>query len=429
MKMLERDIKLKILREIDASLDDQLAFTAELVKFPTVRGAEHTAQDFIASEMRERGYAVDQWRMKIEDIDHLPGFSPVAASYDHAYNVVGTHRPRSVNGRSLILNGHMDVVPVGPLDMWRSPPFEPRIDAGWMYGRGAGDMKAGIAADLYAIVALKRLGYQPAAPVYQQSVVEEECTGNGALACIARGYRADAAIIPEPMWNQLIRAQIGVLWFTVKVLGKPVHVREAGRGANAIEASFGLMQALHALQERWNDACKQDPHLGHVHHPLNLNVGTIAGGDWTSSVPAWCTFTVRIGVPLDKNLSEARQEIEACIHDAAKQNAFLAKRPPQVSYHGLAADGYVLQGSAEAEAILKAAHRESFSGEELKELISTGTTDARILGVYNNIPALVYGPYADDIHGFDERVEIDSIRRITQSIALFVAQWCGLEQV
>jgi acetylornithine deacetylase len=427
--MPDQETTLKIMRSVDAAFDEQVAFTSELVKFPSVRGAEQTAQDFIAAELRARGLAVDRWRIDPAEISTLPGFSPVTVSYENAINIVGAYRPASVTGKSLILNGHMDVVPVGPLDMWSSPPFEPRQDAGWLYGRGAGDMKAGIAANLFALDALERFGYAPAAEVYVQSVIEEECTGNGALACIARGYRADAALIPEPMWNQLVRAQVGVIWFQVHVRGKPVHVREAGRGANAIEASYSLMQALHALQERWNQACRADPHLGHVHHPLNLNVGKIVGGDWPSSVPAWCTFDVRIGVPLDKDLADARGEIEACIAEAARAHPFLAKYAPKVSYHGLQAEGYVLQRAPEAEAVLADAHKQSFSGAQLQELMSTATTDARILGVYHNIPALVYGPTAEDIHGFDERVDLDSVRKITQSIALFIADWCGLVHI
>ena len=95
-------------------------------------------------------------------------------------SVIGTHEPRQARGRSLILNGHMDVVPEGPLDMWTSPPYEPRREGDWLYGRGAGDMKAGLAANLFAMDALRRIGLQPAARVHLQSVVEEECTGNGA---------------------------------------------------------------------------------------------------------------------------------------------------------------------------------------------------------------------------------------------------------
>ncbi len=425
--MLDSNLATKIRHAVDVQFDEQIAFTGELVKFPSVRGAEQTAQDFVAKSLRERGHAVDMWAMHVDELNHLPGFSPVTVTYDNALNVVGSHRPKNKQGHSLILNGHIDVVPVGPLNMWTSPPFVPRLENGWLYGRGSGDMKAGIAANIYAIEALKRCGYAPAADLQIQSVIEEECTGNGALACLQRGYRADAALIPEPWNNQLGRAQIGVLWIQVHVLGKPVHVREAGRGANAIESAYGLMQALHALEEKWNDSCHDDEHYRDVHHPLNFNVGKIAGGDWASSVPSWCTFDARIGVPPAKALDAARKEIEACITDAASGHQFLAKYPPKVTYPGLAATGFVLKNAAEAEEIIMRAHRAAFDGAGLQEISSTATTDARIFDVYGKIPALVYGPLAEDIHGFDERVELDSVRRVTQAIALFVAEWCGVE--
>lgn len=425
--MLDRDLTSKIRDAVDQQFDEQIAFTCDLVKFPSVRGAEQTAQDFMAKSLREKGYAVDMWSMHVDELKHLPGFSPVTVSYENAFNVVGSHRPKNKQGHSLILNGHIDVVPVGPLNMWTTPPFFPRVENGWLYGRGSGDMKAGIAANIFAIEALKRCGYVPAGEVHIQSVIEEECTGNGALACLQRGYRADAALIPEPWNNQLGRAQVGVLWIQVHVLGKPVHVREAGRGANAIESAYGLIQALHALEEKWNTSCQDDEHYRHVHHPLNFNVGKIAGGDWASSVPSWCTFDARIGVPPSKDLDEARKEIETCIAAAAREHQFLSKYPPKVTYPGLAATGFVLKGAEEAEGILKRAHRFAFDGAELQESISTATTDARIFDIYGKIPALVYGSLAEDIHGFDERVELDSVRRVTQVIALFVAEWCGLE--
>src|SRR5260221_5135926 len=106
-----------------------------------------------------------------------------------------------------------------------------------MYGRGAGDMKAGIILNLFALRALRVLGWQPAADVYQQSVVEEECTGNGALACLQRGYRADAALIPEPSSGVMTLAQFGVMWFQVKVARHPLHVYKADAGSNPTESA------------------------------------------------------------------------------------------------------------------------------------------------------------------------------------------------
>jgi acetylornithine deacetylase len=166
----------------------------------------------------------------------MPGFSPVAISYGDAYNVVATHTPRRQTGRSLILNGHIDVVPTGPEEKWSRDPYDPAIIDGWMYGRGSGDMKAGLSACLFALKALRGLGLQPAAPVHLQSVVEEECTGNGALACLQRGYRAEAALIPEPLEPKILRAQVGPIWFKVEVNGNPQHASGAfSLGSNAIE--------------------------------------------------------------------------------------------------------------------------------------------------------------------------------------------------
>lgn len=423
--MNDTSVTHRILDEVDRKFDEQIDFTSELVRFPSTRGAEHTVQDYLADDLTRRGYAVDRWQVRIEDIQHMPGFSPVSVSYENAFNVVGTHRPSTRSGRSLILNGHVDVVPTGPLDMWTRPPFEPSVKDGWLYGRGAGDMKAGIGEMIYALDAIRRLGFEPAADVHVQTVVEEECTGNGALACVQRGYRADAALIPEPQADTMIRAQVGVMWFQVRLRGYPVHVREAGNGANSIEAAFGLMQALHRLEDRWNDDAHKHPAFHDVEHPINLNVGKIAGGDWASSVPAWCTFDVRVGVYPGQDLAQARGEIEACIRDAARENPFLAKSPPEVVYNGFQAEGYVLEGAEEAEEHLQKAHRAAY-GSELKAEPCTGTTDARSFGLYAGIPALVYGPNADRIHGFDERVELESVRRNTQAVALFIADWCGL---
>ena len=183
--------------------------------------------------LEERGYAMDRWAIDVDAIQDHPGFSPVKVDYTNALNVVASHRPRNRQGRSLILNGHIDVVPTGPLEMWTHPPFEPRIEADWLYGRGGGDMKAGLCANIFAMDALRDLGLQPSAEVYIQSVTEEECTGNGALSALVRGYQADAAIIPEPEDEMLVRANVGVIWFRGHVRGRPFHVREAARGANA----------------------------------------------------------------------------------------------------------------------------------------------------------------------------------------------------
>jgi len=425
-------LKTEIMHAVDRVFDAEVDFLAELTAHPSTRGNEQSAQDLMATELASRGYAVDRWQIKLDDISAMPGFSPVIGGYDNAVNVVASHHSRDQNGRSLILNGHIDVVPEGPLDMWDTPPFQPRIDERWMYGRGSGDMKAGLAANLFALDALKVTGFAPAGDVFFQSVVEEECTGNGALACLQRGYKADAALIPEPFDENLSIAQIGVIWFQVHLKGIPVHVERAGSGANAIEAAIPLIAALHGLEDRWNAEDRKPPAYRHVHHPLNLNVGKISGGDWVSSVPSWCCFDVRMGIYPGIDLEHACAEIEDCLQNAAAQNSFLRNNHPKVVYHGFQAEGYTLADhnnpmAGLAISALETAHHR-VTGRDLVKMPITATTDARFFGLYADIPALVYGPTAEAIHGFNERVNLDSLRATTQSIALFIADWCGLEK-
>jgi acetylornithine deacetylase len=286
-------------------------------------------------------------------------------------------------------------------------------------------MKAGLVAALAAFDAVDRLGYRPAAEVYLQSVIEEECTGNGALACLQRGYRAEAAIIPEPAQNGYDVAQLGVMWFQVKVRGRPTHVGHAGRGVNAIESCFPIVAALHQLEDKWNG----DRHeLWAEHpHPINFVVSRIEGGDWTSSVPAWCTFDMRISFYPGQSLESVRNAVEATVREAARNDAFLANNPPEVVYHGFQAEPYVVQNAEAVHAVLAKSHEASF-GEPLVGRPITATTDARFFGLYAGIPALVYGPVSEDYHGFDERVSLDSLLKVTRTIALFIADWCGLEK-
>ena len=431
--MISRSRIQAIKRAVETRFEEQVEFLRVLTSHASTRGQEQSAQQFMAKALSERQLKTDVWNIEVKDIEHLPGFSPVIGQYDDAINVVGIHRSREKLGRSLILNGHIDVVPTGPLNMWKQPPFEPYCEDGWMAGRGVGDMKAGLVANLFALDALSSLGYQPAADVYFQSVVEEECTGNGALACLQRGYRADAALIPEPFNEQLMSAQIGVIWFQVHLKGVPVHVLEAASGSNAIEAAIPLIAALRDLEKEWNEDHDRHPLYAHVEHPLNLNIGRIEGGDWGSSVPAWCCFDARLAIYPGQDIGVAQAKIEACIKSAAAADSFLKQNPPEIIYHGFLAEGYALAEHKKPEAdlavsCLERAHQ-AVTGDDLQQLAVTATTDARFFGLYADIPALVYGPTAENIHGFNERVSLDSMRNITQSIALFVADWCGLESI
>ncbi len=418
-----------IVAAVAENFDAETSFLADFVRIPSQRFEEGPAQDFIAAALRARGYEVDDWKIELDDLKDLKGFGPIEGDFSRARTVVGSHRPDVVKGRSLILQGHLDVVPVGPLEMWETPPYEPAIKDGWMNGRGAGDMKAGTVCALFALDALRSAGFEPAAPVFFQSVIEEESTGLGALSTLQRGYRADAALLPEPTGHRFSNAQVGVLWFKLKVRGKPVHVSVAGEGSNAIMASFEVLKKLSALQEEWNARKGDDPVWKDVPHPLNFNAGKIQGGDWASSVPAWCDVDCRIGVLPGFDLDKCKQEIVDCVAAAARENPFLANNPPEVVWNGFQAEGWVLENGEELHEVLSTAYSDVFEGEMMELRSSTALTDTRFYELYYDIPAVCFGPKALNVHGFDEKVELASMQKVTETIALFIARWCGLNKI
>jgi acetylornithine deacetylase len=413
---------------VEAGFTEQLEFTRMLVRFPSLRGEEHTCQDFIFREMKRRGLAMDRFDMDPEALAHHPGAGAWTAEHSRAPIVVGIHRPKAESGRSLILQGHVDVVPEGPHAMWTHPPFEPAIVGDWLYGRGGADMKAGCAANFAVLDALRRIGLQPAATLYLQSVVEEESTGNGALMTHLRGYRADAVLIPEPEDEKLVRANVGVLWFEIAVSGEPAHVREMGSGANAIDAAYRVIGDLRRLETAMNAEKAGREHFENEAHPINLNIGKIQGGDWGSSVPCWAKVQCRIAIYPGVSAQDAARRIEDHVRTFARSDRYLANNPPKITFNGFMAEGYVLEPGSEAEAVLARAHM-SATGRPLESFMTAGYIDTRVHALYDKVPALCYGPISQNIHAFDERVSIESLKRITTAMALFMAEWCGVEQV
>lgn len=420
---LDPTVAARIVAAVDAGFDRQLRFTADLVAQPSVRAEEQSAQDLLYTAMGERGLSMDRWQIDPAQIDSHEGGSPIAICYDDVTNVVGTYTPATNTGRSLILNGHVDVVPTGPEDHWARSPWDAQIVDGWMYGRGSGDMKAGLVANLFAFDAIRAAGFAPTAPIYLQSVVEEECTGNGSLSALLRGYIADAVIIPEPEENMLVRANVGVIWFQVRVEGRPGHPREMDTGVNAIDEVTILMSNLRVLQDEWNAQQGAHPYFEGVHNPINFNFGQIHGGDWPSSVPSWCEVQVRAAFYPGTSADNAWAQLQQCLQRSESSR-------PGVTYlvqrTGFFAEGYVLDEGSAAEATLAAAHACAF-GSELETFVTPGYLDGRVFSLYGGIPTLVYGPTSKNIHAFDERVHVESVRQVTTAIALFIAEWCGVE--
>lgn len=414
----------EILGAVDAAFDEQIAFTRELTAQPSVMGEEAGAQDLMAGLMTDAGLAVDRWSLAETDFSDLPGAGVALVDYADSWNVVGT-QSGSGGGRSLILNGHVDVVPTGPAEHWTSPPFDPRVEDGWLYGRGSGDMKSGLVAAVYGWRALRAAGLAPKGDLIIQSVVEEECSGNGTVSCLARGYTADAAVFTEPTHGTTVTSHVGLLWFQIKVAGDPQHASLAGKTVNAIDKGYDLYRALQSLEARWNKDKDAWPGFEPHEHPVNILLGKIAGGDWPSSVPAWCTLDLRVGGLPGVDASTIRDDVEACIAEAASSDPYLRDHPPQVVWHGHFGAGYALNGGDDLLKSIAVAHDATFGGKSWR-IAAAGSSDARVTAAHG-IPSVLYGATVKNIHGYDEAVEIESLRSLTASVALLIADWCGVE--
>ena len=255
-----------------------------------------------------------------------------------------------------------------------------------------------------------------------QSVVEEECGGNGALQCVIAGLRPDAAVIPEPYPGLIPTSQVGVLWFHVDIAGAPAHVADAQDGFNAIEASFSIVSELHALEEELNES--PPPPFDALEHPINFNVGVISGGDWPSTVAAECTLSCRIAQFPGRPVAELKRRVEEAVARAATDSVYLAEHRPIVRYDGFACDGSRLADDEPVVRTLSAAW-EAVAGAPASTGPTTATTDVRAL-IAAGIPAACIGPHAERIHGVDERVFLPSVVQTAQVLALLVRDWCGL---
>jgi len=411
-----------LLETIENQSERQIAWLSKLISFASTRGCERPCQEWLSSEFAGRGWAVDAFTIDEVGLDDMPGAGVVVdADYCNALQVVADLGPGS--GRSLILQGHVDVVPPGAPELWRHPPFEPQISDGFIHGRGAADMKVGVAEIIFALDALRMLGYRPAGQVYVETVTEEECTGNGALATLKRGYRADACFIPEPLGHRLLRAELGSVWFRARILGRPGHVLAANQADNAIMASRDYVDDLLDLTAEINEQARSHAWFGHIEDPVKFNLGRIRGGDWLGSVPSWCEIECRLSVLPGHANRDVRAWIAERIAATAER---LGHSPPQVSFIGFQAEGHVFEPGTDAEAVLSRCHK-LVLGTDMESFSMTATSDTRNYDLYYGIPTLCYGGIGEALHAPGEKADLASMKKTTAVIALFVAQWCGLK--
>ncbi len=418
---LERDV-LKCCDDLFPSVID---FTKEMVREYSVLGEEKGTLDVVERELSKLSLPTTRVPMKREELASNPLYAPVEWDHEDKYNLVSRLNPDG-EGKSLVFNGHLDVVSADPFDMWTQPPNEPWEKDGWLYGRGSGDMQAGVAAMIYAVHAIHHAGYKISSPLTIQAVVEEECSGNGALACLHHGYNGDFVLIPEPFGPQIYAGQVGVLWFKIVVKGVPVHVLDTSSGTSAIEKLQLLIPYLKELEDDLNASLSGTPY-DQLEHPYNFNVGNISGGNWPSSVPAYADLEGRIGFPPGMAADEIMQKVTDRIEEATRKSNIFGSELPVVSFHGFRSEGHMVDLDDPGIELLSECHK-SLTQQEIGSYLSTCTTDLRAFNFYDGTGGTCYGPVAKNIHGIDECVDLESVRQVLRTYALFICRWCAVEK-
>jgi acetylornithine deacetylase len=424
--MPENKQEKKLIETVDHLADDMFDYACRLVREASTLENEASAVKVAEEELKRLSFNPVSVAIDPTELAKHPGFAPVPWGYEGRKNVVAVREADAEGGHSLLFNGHLDVVSPEPLEFWDQDPFDPVVKNGWLYGRGSGDMKSGVAAMTYAVHAVEKAGFGLRGPVTIETVIEEECCGNGALACLAAGYDAEAVLIPEPFGPTILTNQLGVLWFKVSVRGVPVHVQSATSGTNAIEKSYPIIGALRQLEAELN-LSDVPPKYKDLEHPLNLNIGIFKGGDWPSTVPATAEFHGRLSFSPGVSYEQICARIIETVENAAKRDPWLSENPPVIDFYGFRSEGHSLAFDLPAFSTLNACHR-ALTGEDAREYIATCTTDLRVFTLFGAGQATCYGPVAENIHGANERVNIESVIHVAKAYALFMSRWCGLRE-
>ncbi|ARC56654.1 N-formyl-4-amino-5-aminomethyl-2-methylpyrimidine deformylase [Frondihabitans sp. 762G35] len=418
-----------------SALDDALETHApaafelleDLVRADSTVGRESAAEEVLADALAASDFELERLAVP-ESIgsDPLAGIPPM--SYAGRYDLVGRRAGSVPGAASLLLNGHIDVVPAEDAGGWTSPPFEPTRRDGWLVGRGAGDMKCGFAMGLLALRALDEThpGWQRGA-LTVLAVIEEECTGNGTLAAGRAGVLADAAVLLEPTELEMLLAGIAIVWIEIEVEGRSGHAEAAGRSVNPILAAAPVLEGLRRLESRMNDEHRgvgADPAFSTIEAPYTVNVGTFRSGSWASSVPEVARIGVRVGHPAAWTAERTVDEVRAAVADASGDDPWLLAHPPTYRLNGYRAERYAQDPGHPFVRRFARAH-EAAHGVTPAAVPIGSTTDARYYLNQFDTPALAYGPRTRNMHGVDEAVELRSIVEGARTLARFLLDHLG----
>ena len=414
----------RVLAAVDALEGETVELLRDLVGIPSATGHERDVQRAVARAMDGPGLEVDIWEPDAAELSPYAEHVGQFESFADRPNVVGTLAGTG-DGRSLILNAHIDTVEIGERDQWTVDPLGGEIRDGRLYGRGAVDMKAGLVAELMAIRAIQEAGLALRGRVHVQSVISEEDGGAGALATILRGYTADAAIITEPTELAIVPAQGGSLVFRITVTGRSAHACMRNEGVSALEKFLPIHAALLAHEREHHEA---------ITHPLYrrfanrapINVGVVRAGNWPSSVPESLVVEGRAGLVPGESLEETRRALVAAVDAVVNQDEWLRAHPPAIEWFSGQFAAAETSVDHPAVQMLAGAHRD-VSGAEAQYDASTYGADMRHFTNVARIPCVMYG--AGDVrmaHRPDEFVPLPDLKALTATLAVFMTRWCGI---
>lgn len=415
----------RVLDEVDAATDAAVQRLAELVRVPSVSGTddEHGIQGDLAAQLQGAGLDVDHWQLPLTEILAAPDFPGSEVERSEAWGLVG-RLPGRGDGTSLLLNGHVDVVPTGDLTQWSTPdPFSGRIVDGELHGRGACDMKGGLVAALTAVVAVRRAGVPLRGDLLLACVEGEEDGGLGTYAMLERGWRADYCVIPEPTSLELVPANAGALTFRLTVPGLATHASRRTEGVSALEKLLPVLAALDRLEERRN--ADVDPLMKKWPIAYPLSVGRVEAGEWASTVPDKLVAEGRLGVALGEPVEEARAALEAAVAEACAADAWLHDHPVEVTWWGgQFASGRLPEDSDLVDRV-SAAHRRA-GGHGQDTWGGPYGSDLRLMTAAG-VPTVHYGPGdAALAHAADERVPVEEVLHSARTLALLAIDICGV---
>jgi acetylornithine deacetylase len=429
--MLSEQTK-KVLTLVDDSEAGIVEFLQQLISFPTVTPPEggraegdafRGFQSLIGQTLAEMGFSLDVWEADAAQLEDFPGAGLDKQRDLSDMPIVVGRRAGTGGGRSLILNGHYDVVSPGKRENWRHDPFAGTVEEGKIFGRGTCDMKGGITAMLWAVKLIRQAGIDLAGDLTVQIVPDEESTCMGTLACCQRGYRADAAIIPEPTDMKVLVAMRGSLYGVIRVFGRAGHAELAqphwrqGGAVNAITKSVKVIEAMEALTTSWRRRPdNQHPYLD----PGKIIPTVIKGGDWTVTYPEEVEIT--FGAIFPPGMTGVQQEIEEMLAQVAAGDPWLEEHPPRLEVGGWHYGAEIDPAEPIVRSALDALNALGLE-PELKGFGSL--TDAIHLINYAHIPTISLGPKLGPAHTADEYIEIKELLAMTKALALTIMDWCG----